>query len=795
MDIGKLREESRRKYLEKRVASQARMKRDMIEGKKVLVGEERLSEVEKREIEIDEGILELSKRVNEKRAPIQYQLDQAPEDGATLDERLNSISKFYSTREQSNPLLQRGENWEKAKMASARIIPSTHIVYEKHETNVPTTSDARDFRAVQEALPIFKYKQDLLDTLEKHQILIVVGNTGSGKTTQIPQYLLERPSNEYEVDADGNRVMKPQSVVCTQPRRVAAMAVAARVAAERHCELGFEVGYSVRFEEVTTSETRIRYMTDGRLLREFLLDPFLSNYTTIMIDEAHERSISTDILLSLLKDLAIARPELRIVISSATLDAENMSSFFGNVPILYVPGRLFDVNIMYSSHNNPDYCYAALLTTLYIHKNEPTEQPCDILVFLTGQDEIDDCVSRIHEMMKNTGMKPLVALPLYAALPSEKQAEIFRPAQHGCRKVIFATNIAETSITIDTIRFVIDSGMVKQVSYDPRTGCESLDIVPVSVSSAAQRAGRAGRICNGVCYRLFTKATFENEMPKTTKPELLRCNFTPTMLLLLSMGIDTIVDFSFLDPPSSKLLEVAYEQLYSMSAINYERKLTELGEQMSKLPVSPYAARSIIESWKLQCPTAVITICSVLEAGSPLFFTPKDESHKAAMTSIKAFWDKAGDHMTILNVYRAWEQSGYSRQWCLENHVQHRTLLRAKDIREQLFDVCEQMGMDCEEKESVENVSKAFVYGFFSNSAYLGDDGLYYTIRSSKQVDIHPSSCLIGPDAPLFCVFYELVMTSKPFMRTIIKIDPHWLVDASPHLFKVIDGPKIRVTC
>ena len=793
MDIDKLREESRRRYLEKRVASQARIKRDLIDGKKAIVGEDHLTELDKREIQIDESILELSKRVNEKSTPLEYRLDQASETGSTLDERLNSVSKFYSAQEQANPLLQRSENWEKAKMASARILPSSHAVFESHRTETQVEG-VQDFRAVQEALPIFKYKQDLLDTLDKHQIVIVVGNTGSGKTTQIPQYLLERPSNAFDVGQNGERVMKPQSVVCTQPRRVAAMAVAARVAAERHCELGFEVGYSVRFEEVTTSETRIRYMTDGRLLREFLLDPFLSSYTTIMIDEAHERSVSTDILLSLLKDLAIARPELRIVISSATLDAENMSKFFGNVPIMYVPGRLFDVNIMYTASNSPDYCYSALLTTLYIHKNEPIEQPCDILVFLTGQDEIDDCVSRIQEMMKNTGMKPLVALPLYAALPAEKQAEVFRPAQRGCRKVIFATNIAETSITIETIRYVVDSGMVKQVAYDPRTGCESLDIVPVSVSSAAQRAGRAGRICNGVCYRLFTKATFENEMPKMTKPELLRCNFAPTLLLLLSMGIDTIVDFNFLDPPSSRLVEVAYEQLYSMAAINYERKLTDLGDQMSKLPVSPYAARSIIESWKLKCPTAVITICAVLEAGSPLFFAPKDD-HKATMTAIKAFWDKAGDHMTILNVYRAWEQAGNSRQWCIENHVQYRTLIKAKDIKEQLFDICEQMGLECEEDEVIDNISKAFVYGFFSNSAYLAEDGLYYTIRSSSPVNLHPSSCLVGPDAPLFCIFYELVMTTKPFMRTVIKIDPYWLRDASPHLFKVIDGPKIRVTC
>jgi pre-mRNA-splicing factor ATP-dependent RNA helicase DHX16 len=779
MDLDRLREASRQRYLEKRARQQTERRQTEIADRTVLVGAENLTATQRREIQLDADILAHSQRLNQPTFQLEYELVPASESGATLPERLKSISKAYSQQEERNPFLQCGQSWEKSKIASAGVRPSAHRLFEKPVEVAPTApTPETDFTSIQQSLPVFRYKRELLDVVNSSPIVLVVGDTGSGKTTQIPQYLLERQSGER------------QSVVCTQPRRVAAMSVAARVAAERHCPLGLEVGYSVRFEDRTSLEhTTLRYVTDGRLLREFLLDPFLSAYTTIMIDEAHERSISTDILLGLLKDLIIVRPSLRIVIASATLDAEKFSKFFGRVPILYIPGRRFEVSVVWPNVAPPDYCEAALGLVMRIHASTPLEQPCDILVFLTGQEEIEDCVAKVNSLQA----AGLEAVPLFSALPSEKQMRIFVPAPRGWRKVICSTNLAETSLTIDTIRYVIDSGFVKQVSYNPRTGCESLDVVPISASSAMQRTGRAGRVAEGVCYRLFTQEAFNHQLPRTKVPELLRCNFTPTLLLLLSIGIETIVDFNFLDPPPSQLVEMAYEQLYSMSAIDYEHRLTELGEQMSKIPLSPSSARAVIKSWELGCQTAVITICSILEARSPLFFIPK-EQRKAAETTIKGFWDKEGDHITALNVFHAWEESGSSRQWCIENHVQYRTLAKAKEIRERLFDICGQIGLESDVDEQIQNVSRAFVFGFFTNSAYLANDGLYYTIRNSVQVDIHPSSCLQGPDRPRFCVFYELVMTSKMFMRTAMRIDPNWLVEASPHLFKIVPGLTIRVT-
>ncbi|KAH0790169.1 Pre-mRNA-splicing factor ATP-dependent RNA helicase DHX16 [Histomonas meleagridis] len=780
--IDRLREESRRAYLAKRAQEKAQERQEYIRDHELLQEGRKLSEIELREIELDKGILQMTESINRNTLQPEYRINQSPAVGDTLKERLANISKQYVAQEANNPMLKDNSSWETQRLSSAGISSTTHLVFDKPDSDVIAPPPEFDFTPIQQSLPVYKYKRELLEAVDKFPILIVVGDTGSGKTTQIPQYLLERGPNE--------------SIVCTQPRRVAAMSVAKRVAEERHCELGWEVGYCVRFENVTSDLTKIRYMTDGLLLREFLVDPLLSKYTTIMIDEAHERSIPTDLLLSLLKDLSIVRPELRLIIASATLDADKMSNFFGGAPVLHVPGRRFSVDINYSEQTENDYEYASLLTALHIHRTTPIEQPCDILVFLTGQDEIDNCVSQITLIAKNNGMAPLIALPIYAALPGEKQAKIFMPAPKGTRKVIFATNIAETSITIDTIKYVIDCGYVKQTSYDPKVGIESLYVVPISVSSASQRAGRAGRVTNGVCYRLFTNSAYEHEMPKVTKPEILRCNFAPTLLLLLSIGIQTIIDFNFMDPPPLDNITAAYEQLYAMYAIDSETHLTVLGSQMVQIPVSPFSARTIIESYNLKCSTSVIIICSILESGSPIFYLPKEDK-KDAETTIKGFYDNEGDHITLLNVYRAWEQSQYSRQWCVENRVQYRTLMKAKDIKEQIEAVCKLMGFenDGEEDEKLQSISKAFTYGFFQNAAQLCNDGTYKTIRGDVQVSIHPGSSLKGTsDPPKFVVFYELARTSKVYMRTVIRIDPMWLKEAAPHIYKVINGVNVKVT-
>ena len=331
-----------------------------------------------------------------------------------------------------------------------------------------------------ESLPIFKLRETIIQAIEENQIMVVVGDTGSGKTTQMTQYLAEAGFASRGI------------IGCTQPRRVAAMSVAKRVAEEVGCRLGQEVGYTIRFEDCTSPSTRIKYMTDGMLLRECLVDPLVSKYSVLLLDEAHERTVSTDVLFGLLKKAAKERPDLRLIVTSATLDAERFSSYFFNCPILTIPGRTYPVEVLYAKEPESDYLDSALMTVMQIHLSEP---PGDILVFLTGQEEIDTACEVLYERMKALGssVPELIILPVYSALPSEMQSKIFDPAPPGCRKVVLATNIAETSITIDGIFYVIDPGFVKQNSYDAKLGMDALIVVPISQAQAKQRSGRAGR--------------------------------------------------------------------------------------------------------------------------------------------------------------------------------------------------------------------------------------------------------------------------------------------------------------
>lgn len=436
------------------------------------------------------------------------------------------------------------------------------------------------------SLPVYPFREALIEAIKNYQILIVEGETGSGKTTQIPQYLHEAGFTE-----DGKKIG------CTQPRRVAAMSVAARVAQEMNVKLGNEVGYSIRFEDCTSDRTVIKYMTDGTLHREFLSEPDLASYSVMIIDEAHERTLHTDILFGLVKDITRFRPDLKLLISSATLDAEKFSTFFDDAPIFRIPGRRFPVDIYYTKAPEADYIDACVVTVLQIHATQPLG---DVLVFLTGQEEIETCVEMLQERTKRIGkkLKELVILPVYANLPSDMQAKIFEPTPEGARKVVLATNIAETSLTIDNIIYVIDPGFAKQNNFNSKTGMESLIVVPISKASANQRAGRAGRVAPGKCFRLYTAWAYKYELEDNTVPEIQRINLGNAVLTLKALGINDLIHFDFLDPPPHETLVLALEQLYALGALNHHGELTKAGRRMAEFPTDPMLAKMLLASEK-----------------------------------------------------------------------------------------------------------------------------------------------------------------------------------------------------
>lgn len=636
---------------------------------------------------------------------------------------------------------------------------------------------AASIEDTRKSLPIYTFREQLLEAIAQYQVLIIVGETGSGKTTQIPQYL-----HEAGYTKDGLKVG------CTQPRRVAAMSVAARVAEEMGVKVGNEVGYSIRFEDATSDKTILKYMTDGMLLREFLTEPDLGAYSALMIDEAHERTLHTDILFGLVKDIARFRPELKLLISSATMDAQKFAKYFDDAPIFNIPGRRYPVDIHYTPQPEANYLAAAVTTIFQIHI---TQGKGDILVFLTGQEEIEAAEQNLQETARKLGSKvpEMVICPIYANLPSELQSKIFEPTPPGARKVVLATNIAETSLTIDGIVFVIDPGFVKENVYNARTGMESLVVTPCSRASANQRSGRAGRVGPGKCFRLYTKFAFHNELDENTTPEIQRTNLNSIVLLLKSLGINDLIEFDFMDPPPAETLIRALEQLYALGALNDRGELTKVGRQMAEFPTDPMLAKSILAADKYGCVEEVLSIIAMLGEASALFYRPKDKKIHADSARARFTIKEGGDHFSLLNIWNQWVDSDFSYVWARENFLQQRSLTRARDVRDQLAKLCDRVEVSISTMGANELVpiQKSLTAGFFPNAARLQRGGdSYRTVKNGMTVHLHPSSTLFEIN-PKWVLFYELVLTSREYMRSNMPLLPEWLTEVAPHYHKKKD--------
>ncbi|KAJ7968665.1 putative ATP-dependent RNA helicase [Quillaja saponaria] len=662
-------------------------------------------------------------------------------------------------------------------------------------SGTPSSSSGFRYSSIEkqrQRLPVYKYRTAILYLVETHATTIIVGETGSGKTTQIPQYLKEAGW------ADGGRV-----IACTQPRRLAVQAVASRVAEEMGVKLGEEVGYTIRFEDLTKPDvTVVKFLTDGVLLREMMDDPLLTKYSAIMIDEAHERSISTDILLGLLKKIQRRRPELRLIISSATIEAKLISAFFQTrkrrgleneelglqlePAILSVEGRGFNVQINYAEEPVPDYVQAAVSTVLLIHEKESWG---DILVFLTGQDDIDIAVQLLNEEAQTNGKNTsgLIVMPLYSGLPRAEQELVFSPTPRGKRKVVISTNIAETSLTLEGVVYVVDSGFSKQKFYNPTSDIENLVVAPISRASARQRAGRAGRVRPGKCYRLYTEEYFLNKMPAEGIPEIQRSNLVSCVIQLKALGIDNILGFDWPASPSPEAMIRALEVLYSLGVLDDDAKLTSpAGFQVAEIPLDPLISKMILASNQFGCSEEIITIAAVLSIQS-IWISGRGIQKDFDNAKLR-FAAAEGDHVTFLNVYKGFLQSGKSSQWCHRNHVNYHAMKKVIEIREQLKRIAQRIGISLKSCDGdMQVIRKAVTAGFFANACRLeafSHNGMYKTIRGSQEVYIHPSSVLFRVN-PKWVIYHSLVSTDRQYMRNVISIDPSWLLEAAPHFYNL----------
>lgn len=666
------------------------------------------------------------------------------------------------------------------------------VVKEKQEEKkeVEEADETRSFESIQRqrrTLPAYQAKSDLLRIIAENQVVVVIGETGSGKTTQLTQFLCEEGYAKSR-DKHGSRLL----IGCTQPRRVAAMSVAKRVSEEMGCKLGEEVGYSIRFEDRTSPQkTLIKYLTEGILLREMLADPALEQYSCIIMDEAHERTLNTDILLGLFRQLLRKRRDLKLIVTSATMNADRFSQFFGDAPQYVIPGRTFPVEVFYSKSPCPDYVDTAVKQVITIHLANQGHQG-DILVFMTGQEDIETTCEMIHEkldMLENP--PPLDVYPIYSTLPADVQKNIFNKLSSQRRKVVVATNIAETSLTVDGIKYVVDCGLVKVKVFNPKLGMDILQMVPISMANAQQRSGRAGRTGPGISYRLYTdRAAAPSQMYVQPIPEIQRTNLSSVMLMLKSLHVSDILRFPFLDPPPRDLLSCSLYDLWAIGALDNLGSLTLLGKRLNVFPMEPTLAKLILLSIEeeFHCSREIIIIVSMLSVPN-VFYRPKERADDADSAREK-FLIADSDHLTLLNVFEQWDQRAKQKKgslslWCTRNFLQYRSLVRAKDIYNQIMLIMNKKQFPVLKSKSDSDIRKCLCAAYFQQLARLvkmgGGRGQveYASLRQTYMtMYLHPTSALAGGGdlSPPFVVYDELVLTTKEYMQCVTAVEPEWLL-------------------
>jgi HrpA-like RNA helicase len=590
--------------------------------------------------------------------------------------------------------------------------------------------------------------------------------------------------------------------------------------------VGEEVAYSIRFDDQSTERTRIKYVTDGVLLRECMSNPTLEGYNIIILDEAHERSLQTDILMGLLRDVLESRPHVRLVLMSATLDVDLFKTYFTDAAYIEVPGRTFPVDIVYSKKPEENFLDATLATCLRLHAEEPAG---GVLAFLPGQEDIETLADLLRERLPAVPGKEITAelrddfqvCPLFAAMSPEEQLAAFAPPPTGVRKFVLATNIAETSVTVTGIKFVVDPGFAKVRLIQAVTGHEMLQVRAISQSQAKQRAGRAGRLSAGKCFRLYTRASFE-VLEQQSAPEIQRVNIAQMCLQLMCVGVQNPARFPYISPPSVESLRKAMQQLLGVGAIDKDLKVSAHGNHMAKLPLSPQFAHLLLASSRFGCTAEVLVVVSMLSVENVMIIPAREEDKKQARRMHRRFMARDGDFATLVNVYQAWIKANRSTDWCKQNYLSAKAMAHVGHVHKQIGDLLSQMKIDPEQscQPEREPFLRALTAGLFMNIAKkvsshdsglqqassrgsanaVGSSGAQYRMVVGGQlVHIHPSSALFSlfhgsskskSKLPDCVVFAELLITTKQYMRCISTSEFSWLSELVPHLFKTSQTTK-----
>ena len=626
-------------------------------------------------------------------------------------------------------------------------------------------------------LPVYEQKDKILEVLEKNQVIVVQSPTGSGKTTQIPVILHEAGFSDSGI------------IAVTQPRRIAALSVSEFISKQLGTTYPGLVGYKMRFEDKTDSSTKIKIMTDGILLQEMKLDPWMSKYSVVMVDEAHERSLNIDFVLGLLKRVLQARPEFKVIVSSATMNAEAFSSYFGNCPIVNIDTITYPVSVIYDPPAIPASTSSPAASDALLNKIESTIQRVlsnrvngDILIFLPGEKIIKDCMQKLY---KSSFSRKIHIIPLYGRLAKEEQERVFDSAPLGKKKVIISTNIAETSVTIPGITVVIDSGLAKLNFYNPRTFTSSLIETPVSKASCNQRKGRAGRTQEGTCYRLYPRKDYETRQMYTLE-EIFRTDLSEVVLRMSELGITEFEQFDFISPPGKEGIISAIETLNLLKALEKDNTLSEIGKLMVKFPLMPRLSRIIVEAI-LHYPQVLeetIIASAFLSAQSPFILPPGEEME--ARIAHHAFRDVQGDFLTYVKLLKKFINQEKPEEFCEKNFLDYRVLSEIKNIKEQLELIVSDMGIPILNGGKNDDYLTCIASGMIQFIAVREGKENYKTLTADN-IQIHPGSCMFKV-SPLYIVAGEIVKTSRMFAMSVSPLTKENLRKISNDLESKLSG-------